>query len=42
MKEGYFEKGILKGYGRILDHNGNCQIGYWDKLVPKSYGKLKT
>jgi len=42
MKEGEFENGAFKGYGRLVDNSGKCKVGFWDTFVPNSYNRRKT
>lgn len=29
MAEGQFKSGQFEGYGRVLDNEGECKVGYW-------------
>ena len=30
LNEGQYEKGMIKGYGRIIDNKGECKAGFWN------------
>ena len=46
MSEGQLELGLLSGFCRILDSEGECKIGFWkiqknkDAWVSRPYGKF--
>lgn len=47
MSEGQFKNGLLQGFARCHDHEGECRVGYWKALsigdgvqVSRPYGKF--
>lgn len=46
MKEGQFKNGLLDGYGRVFNQNGEAEIGYFregythGKAIYYSQGKV--
>jgi len=41
LNEGQYEKGLIKGYGRIIDLKGECKAGYWDVISVSSTAAKK-
>lgn len=41
LNEGYFENGIIKNYGRVIDNKGECKVGFWDEINLDSHHEKK-
>jgi hypothetical protein len=42
ISEGVIKSGAIHGYGRVIDHSGECKVGFWklDQSVSRPCGKF--